>query len=89
MTERERLIELLNKKQDAGIVYNISLDSKHIETKEISNDELANYLIENGVTIKACETCEYIRTHKMRDGSGIELIGKSLKYCPECGKKIN
>ncbi|MBQ2396934.1 MAG: hypothetical protein II304_07880 [Bacteroidales bacterium] len=87
MTERERLIELLNKKQDAGLVYNISLDSKHIETKEISNNELADYLIENGVTIKACETCEYIRTHKMR-GTGIELIGKSLKYCPECGKKI-
>ena len=80
MTERERLIELLNKKQDTGIVYNI-------ETKEISNNELADYLIENGVTIKACETCEYIRTHKMR-GTGIELIGKSLKYCPECGKKI-
>lgn len=81
MTEREKLIELLDKKQDAGLVYDIS------ETIEISNNELADYLIKNGVTIKACETCEYIRTHKMR-GTGIELIGKSLKYCPECGKKI-
>lgn len=88
MTERERLIELLNKKQDAGISYNKSqMDSRYSESKEISNNELADYLIENGVIFKRCETCEYIRTHKMR-GTGIELIGKSLRYCPECGKKI-
>jgi hypothetical protein len=74
MTERERLIELL---QSVPVD---CTDCRGVGT-------IADYLIENGVTIKACETCEYIRTHKMR-GTGIELIGKSLKYCPECGKKI-
>lgn len=88
MTEREQLIELLNKKQQCGVVYiENQMDSRYSDTIEISNNELADYLVENGVTIKTCETCEYIRTHKMR-GAGIELIGKSLKYCPECGKKI-
>lgn len=88
MNERERLIELLNKKQDVGIVYNESqMDSRYSESKEISNDELADYLIENGVIFKRCETCEYIRTHKM-NGLITVLNGNPFKYCPECGTKI-
>ena len=52
MTERERLIELLNKKQDVGIVYNESqTDSIYSESKEISNNELADYLIKSGVIV--------------------------------------
>lgn len=75
MTERERLIELLQ--------------SVLIDCTGCSGvGAIADYLIENGVTIKTCETCEYIHTHKMH-GIGIELIGKSLRYCPECGKKID
>jgi hypothetical protein len=74
MTERERLIELLQ---------SVPVDCTGCR----GVDTIAEYLIQNGVTIKACETCEYIRIHKMC-GTGIELIGKSLKYCPECGKKI-
>ena len=73
MTEREKLIELQSVPVDCT-------DCCGVGT-------IADYLIENGVTIKACETCEYIRTYKMR-GTEIEFIGKSLKYCPECGKKF-
>lgn len=54
MTERERLIELLNKKQQCGVVYiENQMDSRYSESKEISNDELADYLIENGVIVPA------------------------------------
>ena len=66
MNERERLIELLNKKQQCGVMYiENQMDSRYSESKEISNDELADYLIEKGVIFKRCEACEYIRIHKM------------------------
>lgn len=52
MIERERLIELLNKKQDIGIACNESqMDSRYSDTIEISNNELADYLIENNVIV--------------------------------------
>ena len=41
----------------------------------------------NGVHIAVCATCEYIKFIKER-GKVIELIGKPLKYCPECGEEL-
>ena len=84
MTERERLIELIKQKQDGGSKYG---DNILHETK-CSNAELADYLLENGVHIAVCATCEYIKYIKER-GKVIELIGKPLKYCPECGTKMD
>ena len=83
MTERERLIELIKQKQDGGSKYR-----DHIlnETK-CSNAELADYLLANGVHITACATCEYIK-HLKDKGMTIELMGKPLKCCPECGEKL-
>lgn len=51
MTERERLIELIKQKQDGGTKY-----GDHIthETK-YSNEELADYLLENGVITLPCK----------------------------------
>ena len=84
MTERERLINLIKQKQDGDSKYG---DNILCETK-CSNAELADYLLENGVHIAVCETCEYIKYIKER-GKVIELIGKPLKYCPECGAKTD
>lgn len=83
MTERERLIELIKHKQDGGTKY-----GDHImhETK-CSNAELADYLLANGVHITACATCDYIKYTKEK-GMLIELMGKPIKYCPECGEKL-
>lgn len=88
MTERERLIKLLNKKQDVGVVYNKSqMDSRYSENKEISNDELADYLIEHGIIVQDCKTCEYL--HRMRLlGENLVLVDRPFRYCPECGEKI-
>ena len=72
MTERERLIELLG--------------GKNGFTEE-DNDVLADYLLANGVHIIACATCDYIKYTKEK-GMLIELMGKPLKYCPECGEKL-
>ena len=83
MTERDRLIELIKQKQDGGSKYR---DNILYETK-CSNEELADYLLANGVSVTACATCEYIKYIKER-GKVIELIGKPLKYCPECGEKL-
>ena len=83
MTERERLIELIKQKQDGGSKYG---DNILHETK-CSNAELADYLLENGVHITACATCDYIKYTKEK-GMLIELMGKPIKYCPECGEKL-
>lgn len=72
MTERERLIELLG--------------GKNGFTEE-DNDVLADYLLANGVHIIACATCDYIKYTKEK-GMLIELMGKPIKYCPECGEKL-
>ena len=72
MTERERLIELLG--------------GKNGFTEE-DNDVLADYLLANGVHVTACATCEYIKYTKDK-GMLIELMGKPIKYCPECGEKL-
>lgn len=75
MTERERLIELL---QSVPVD---CTDCRGVGT-------IADYLLENGVHIAVCATCEYIKFIKER-GKVIELIGKPLKYCPECGAKMD
>ena len=72
MTERERLIELLG--------------GKNGFTEE-DNDVLADYLLANGVHVTACATCEYIKYTKDK-GMLIELMGKPIKYCPECGEEL-
>lgn len=83
MTERERLIELIKQKQDGGSKYG---DNILHETK-CSNAELTDYLLANGVHITACATCDYIKYTKEK-GMLIELMGKPIKYCPECGEKL-
>ena len=75
MTERERLIELL---QSVPID---CTDCRGVGT-------IADYLLENGVHIAACATCDYIKYTKEK-GMLIELMGKPLKYCPECGAEMD
>ena len=75
MTERERLIHLMS---TAG--WNIFSDAQ-------AKEQLADYLLANGVHITACATCDYIKYTKEK-GMLIKLMGKLLKYCPECGEKL-
>ena len=75
MNERESLIELMS---TAG--WNIFSDAQ-------AKEQLADYLLANGVHITACATCEYIK-HLKDEGRVIELMGKPIKYCPECGEKL-
>ena len=83
MTERERLIELIGQKQNSGCkIGTCQMDEIHC-----SNAELADYLLENGVNVTACATCEYIK-HLKDEGRIIELMGKPIKYCPECGEEL-
>ena len=83
VTERDKLIELIKQKQDGGSKYR---DNILHETK-CSNAELADYLLANGVSVTACATCDYIKYTKEK-GMLIELMGKPLKYCPECGEEL-
>ena len=83
VTERERLIELLMQEEleaDKQGVFNCSRSKWKAEI-------IADYLLANGVHITACPTCDYIKYTKEK-GMLIELMGKPLKYCPECGEKL-
>ena len=75
VTERKRLIHLMS---TAG--WNIFSDAQ-------AKEQLADYLLANGVHITACATCDYIKYTKEK-GMLIELMGKPIKYCPECEEKL-
>ena len=75
VTERKRLIHLMS---TAG--WNIFSDAQ-------AKEQLADYLLANGVHITACPTCDYIK-HTKEKGMLIELMGKPIKYCPECGEEL-
>ena len=77
MTERERLIQLIGEIKS----YEYSKMAK------VTDEGLADHLLANGVHIDACATCEYIKYLK-DEGRVIELMGKPIKYCPECGEKL-
>lgn len=77
MTERERLIQLIGEIKS----YEYSKMAK------VTDEGLADYLLANGVHIDACATCDYIKYTKEK-GMLIELMGKPIKYCPECGEKL-
>lgn len=77
MTERERLIQLIGEIKS----YEYSKMAK------VTDEGLADYLLANGVHIAACATCDYIKYTKEK-GMLIELMGKPIKYCPECGEKL-
>ena len=82
MTERDKLIEII---RNAKYGENNLIVCK---THTISfSEDIADYLLANGVHIAACETCEYIKYMKAK-GRLIELMGKPIKYCPECGEEL-
>ena len=83
MTERERLINLIKQKQDGDSKYGDNI----LHETQCSNAELADYLLANGVSVTACATCDYIKYTKEK-GMLIELMGKPIKYCPECGDRL-
>ena len=83
MTERDRLIELIKQKQDGGSKYRDNI----LHETQCSNAELADYLLANGVSVTACATCDHIKYTKEK-GMLIELMGKPIKYCPECGEEL-
>ena len=82
MTERERLIELIKKGFFTESIYETLCTNKRK-----ASEYLADYLLANGVHITACPTCDYIKYTKEK-GMLIELMGKPIKYCPECGEKL-
>ena len=77
MTERERLIQIIGEIKS----YEYSGLAK------VGNEAIADYLLANGVHVTACATCEYIKYTKDK-GMLIELMGKPIKYCPECGEEL-
>lgn len=86
MTERERLVELL-KNDNCPSPFACDANCKYINSENCLAERMADYLLKNGVNVTACATCDYIKYTKEK-GMLIELMGKPLKYCPECGEKL-
>lgn len=86
VTERERLVKLL-KTDNCPSPFVCDANCKYINSDNCSAERLADYLLANGVHITACATCDYIKYTKEK-GMLIELMGKPIKYCPECGEKL-
>ena len=86
VTKRERLIELL-KNDNCPSPFICDANCKYINSENCLAERTADYLLANGVHITACATCDYIKYTKEK-GMLIELMGKPLKYCPECGEKL-
>lgn len=74
MTERERLIELITQKQQFGtIIHKNQMDDRVCKSIEVTNAELADYLLENGVITLPCKVgnkvyvfvnwCDYTNCH--------------------------
>lgn len=54
--KRDRLIELINNKQDYGATLKVSqMDERSTRTNYIQNSIIADYLIENGVILPPCK----------------------------------
>lgn len=79
MTDYEKLTELLQDFCKRNSMFYFT---------ENNADKIAAYLLRHDVAFKNCETCEYLRKSKMR-GESVRLIGKPLRYCPECGKALD
>ena len=86
VTERERLIQLIDQKQQYGVVIKENqMDDRYNRHIEIKNSELADYLLKNGVSVTACASCDYIK-HTREKGMLIELMGKPIKIVPNVEK---
>lgn len=55
MTDRDRLIEFITQKQNWGQTY-----EKSIYTRNVSNSELADYLLANGVIVPPCKVGDLV-----------------------------
>ena len=70
MTEREKLIKLLKEKQDYGVVLKENqMDDRYNYTKEISNVSVADYLLENGISILPCKIGDTLYYHDYKCGA--------------------
>lgn len=84
MTDRERLIDLLDQKQYLGF-------ATATGTNYIQNAKVADYLIANGVVVIPSKGCEYCKgrgfsTITTIDGMTIKLPSN---FCPKCGARID
>lgn len=53
---KDRLIELISRKQDCGVTYTTSqMDDRMVYTYETPNSILADYLLANGVIVPPCK----------------------------------
>ena len=58
---KKRLVELLNQKQNFGtIIVDSQIDDRFCQRTEISNEDIADYLLANGVYVLPCKIGDYI-----------------------------
>lgn len=80
MTDREKLVELLSGVQAGGV----ALDHEALKANAVQNEEVADYLITNGVTVK--EPQKPLTMKELRDKQGeivyLEYVKNKLEKLP-------
>ena len=77
MTDREKLIELVQEANDAT---NKAIEEDRVEDREDAWMFLADYLIAHGVTVQECGGCDICNAFIQND--------TLWKFCPFCGSPI-
>ena len=65
MGVREKLVELLGRVQQMGVIYRENqMDERYPTIEHIRNTKVAACLIANGVTVQALDGCEYCKEYE-------------------------
>ena len=65
MDAREKLVELLGRVQQMGVIYRENqMDERYPTIEQIRNTEVAARLIANGVTVKDLDGCKYCEEYE-------------------------
>lgn len=99
MTDREKLVELIEQIQDSGV----RMDYEALNKVFVSNEHLADYLIAHGVTVREHGYLETVVEDKDNTvcGNGVKIEYKRCSccknpakffdddFCGSCGAKLD
>ena len=96
MDVKEKIVELLGRVQQMGVIYRENqMDERYPTVEQIRNTEVAERLIANGVTVQECGNWKYYHKQNKAVCTSCNFerdldanFGKAIA-CPNCGAKMD